>query len=115
MRDAPEAGAAAPKPRFDRTVVLTGLWSVIKNRNTWPAVAVNTGMSGAFFTFAGLWAMPYLMQVHGLARSVAATHLSLWFGGFAIGCLFIGGLSDRLGRRKPVLIRRIAPLRRDLG
>jgi len=61
-------------------------------------------MSGAFFTFAGLWATPYLMQVHGLARPVAASHLSLWFGGFAIGCLFVGTLSDRLGRRKPVLI-----------
>jgi predicted MFS family arabinose efflux permease len=104
VRDAPESGTVAPKPRFDRTLVLSSLWSVMKNRNTWPAVAVNTGMSGAFFTFAGLWAMPYLMQVHGMARSVAATHLSLWFGGFAIGCLFIGGLSDRLGRRKPVLI-----------
>jgi MFS family permease len=44
------------------------------------------------------------MQVHGLARPVAAAHLSLWFGGFAVGCLFIGSLSDRLGRRKPVLI-----------
>lgn len=65
---------------------------------------VNTGMSGSFFTFAGLWATPYLMQVHGLARPIAATHLSLWFGGFAIGCFFIGTLSDRIGRRKPVLI-----------
>jgi MFS family permease len=84
--------------------VLSSLLSVVRNRNTWPAALVNTGMSGAFFTFAGLWATPYLIQVHGMARSVATTHLSLWFGGFAIGCLFIGGLSDRLGRRKPVLI-----------
>jgi MFS family permease len=44
------------------------------------------------------------MQVHDMARPVAATHLSLWFGGFAVGCFFIGTLSDRLGRRKPVLI-----------
>ncbi len=104
VRDAPEAGHAAPKPHFDRTAVISGLLSVIRNRDTWPPLLVNTGMCGAFFTFAGLWATPYLMQVHGLARSVAATHLSLWFGGFAVGCLFIGGLSDRLGRRKPVLI-----------
>jgi MFS family permease len=44
------------------------------------------------------------MQVHGLTRPAAASHLSLWFGGFAVGCFFIGTLSDRLGRRKPVLI-----------
>ncbi len=104
VRDSPSSEKGAVRHRFDRTVVLGGLLSVLKNRATWPVVIVNTGMSGAFFTFAGLWATPYLMQVHGMERSVAANHLSLWFGGFAIGCLFIGGLSDRLGRRKPVLI-----------
>ena len=103
VRDAPAAPAGG-RPKFDRTVVLGSLWSVVRNRDTWPAALVNTGMSGAFFTFAGLWATPYLMQVHGMARSVAATHLSLWFGGFAVGCLFLGGISDRLGRRKPVMI-----------
>lgn len=104
VRDAPTASGEAVRPRFDRTVVISSLLAVLRNRATWPAAVVNTGMSGAFFTFAGLWATPYLMQVHGMARAVAANHLSLWFGGFAIGCLFIGGLSDRIGRRKPVMI-----------
>ncbi len=104
VRDGPQSAAAVERPRFDRTAVLSSLLAVLRNRDTWPAALVNTGMSGAFFTFAGLWATPYLMQVHGMARSTAASHLSLWFGGFAIGCLFIGGLSDRLGRRKPVMI-----------
>ncbi|MGE5471511.1 MAG: MFS transporter [Bacteroidota bacterium] len=104
VRDSPQPAASVPRLRFDRTAVLSGLLSVLRNRATWPAALVNTGMSGAFFTFAGLWMTPYLMQVHGLSRQVAATHLSLWFGGFAAGCFFIGTLSDRLGRRKPVLI-----------
>lgn len=104
VRDRPDAAGTTPHVRFDRTVVLSGLAAVIKNRATWPAVFVNTGMSGAFFTFAGLWATPYLMQVHGMQRAVAASHLSLWFGGFAVGCFFIGTLSDRIGRRKPILI-----------
>ena len=104
VRDRPDAGSATAAPRFDRTVVLTGLLAVLKNRATWPAIVVNTGMAGAFFTFGGLWATPYLVQVHGMARPVATAHLSLWFGGFAVGCFFIGTLSDRIGRRKPVLI-----------
>lgn len=104
VRDSPAAASGHERPRFDRTAVLSSLLSVLRNRDTWPAALVNTGMSGSFFTFAGLWATPYLMQVHGMARAVAATHLSLWFGGFAVGCFFIGTLSDRLGRRKPVLI-----------
>ncbi len=105
VRDRPQVlNETLARPRFDRTVVLSGLLSVLRNRATWPAALVNTGMAGAFFTFGGLWAMPYLMQVHGMARQVAATHLSLWFGGFALGCFFIGTLSDRLGKRKPVLL-----------
>ena len=104
VRDRPDAGHNAPAPRFDRTMVLSALLSVLRNRATWPAIAVNTGMSGSFFAFAGLWATPYLIQVHDMARPVATTHLSLWFGGFAVGCFFIGTLSDRIGRRKPVLI-----------
>jgi len=104
VRDRPDSGRSAAAPRFDRTVVFSALLSVIRNRATWPAILVNTGMSGAFFTFAGLWATPYLIQVHGMPRAMAASHLSLWFGGFAVGCFFIGTLSDRIGRRKPVLI-----------
>ncbi len=104
VRDRPDTASSTAVPRFDRTVVLSALLSVIRNRATWPAILVNTGMSGAFFTFAGLWATPYLIQVHGMPRAVAASHLSLWFGGFAVGCFFIGTLSDRIGRRKPVLI-----------
>jgi len=92
------------RPAFDRTVILGGLWSVLRNRATWPAVVVNFGIAGPFFAFAGLWATPYLVQVHGLSRVVAGNHLSLYFAGFAVGCFVIGSLSDRLGRRKPVIV-----------
>jgi MFS family permease len=105
VRDRPDAAAGnAPAVKFDRTSLINSLLAVVKNRATWPAILVNTGTCGAFFTFAGLWTVPFLMQVHGLSRPAAASHLSLWFGGFAVGCFFIGTLSDRLGRRKPVLI-----------
>lgn len=99
-----ENRGAGPAPRFDRTVVIGGLMGVLRNRATWPAVAVNFGIGGSFFAFAGLWATPYLVQVHGLERVQAASHLSLYFAGFAIGCFAIGSLSDRLGKRRPVLM-----------
>ncbi|HRP96969.1 MAG TPA: MFS transporter [Rhodocyclaceae bacterium] len=97
-------GHAADKPHLDRGVVLGALASVLRNRDTWPAVVVNFGLTGSFFAFGGLWATPYLITVHGLDRVTAANHLSLYFAGFALGCLAVGSLSDRLGRRKPVLI-----------
>ncbi|WP_299068839.1 MFS transporter [Accumulibacter sp.] len=92
------------KPRFDRTVVISGLLTVLKNRDTWPVVCVNFGICGSFFAFAGLWATPFLTTAHGMTRAVAANHVSLYFAGFALGCVFVGTLSDRLGRRKPVLV-----------
>ncbi len=105
VRDRPQAGDAAPAaPGIDRTVILTGLLRVLKNPATWPAAAVNSGLAGSFFAFGGLWATPFLMQGFGMNRDTATAHLSLYFGGFAVGCLLIGALSDRLRRRKPVII-----------
>jgi MFS family permease len=37
-------------------------------------------------------------------RTVATNHTTLLLAGFAIGAFFIGRLSDRIGRRKPVMI-----------
>ncbi|MEN9880114.1 MAG: hypothetical protein RIQ55_760 [Pseudomonadota bacterium] len=90
--------------KVDRTVVVGGLWSVLRNRLTWAPAFTNLGMCGSYFTFAGLWAMPYLTQIHGYTRNIAATHLSLMYAGFAIGCLALGIISDRLRRRKPILL-----------
>jgi len=102
---APTSGVAPPEqPRFDRTVILSGLLRVVKNRATWPAALVNSGLSGSFFAFGGLWATPFLTQGLGMTRDAATAHLSLYFAGFAVGCLIVGALSDRLRRRKPVVI-----------
>jgi predicted MFS family arabinose efflux permease len=103
VRDSPNS-AAAPRARFDRTAILSALGAVLKNRDTWPAIAVNAGLSGSFFAFAGLWATPFLTQAHGLSREAATTHASLYFAGFALGCVLIGSISDRIGRRRPALI-----------
>ena len=89
---------------FDRNVIYGSLLQVLRNRATWPALIANFGIAGSFFAFAGLWATPYLASVHGLSRVAASNHLSLYFGGFALGCFLIGTVSDRLGKRKPVLL-----------
>lgn len=81
-----------------------GLLVVLKNPSTWPGFWVNIGLSGSLFAFAGLWAVPYLRDAYGLDRAAATQHTTLLLAGFAIGALFIGTLSDRLGRRKPVMI-----------
>lgn len=96
--------AAMGGVKVDRTVVVGGLWSVLRNRQTWAPALTNLGMCGSYFTFAGLWAMPYLTQIHGYTRTIAATHLSLMYAGFALGCLTLGIISDRVRQRKSILI-----------
>lgn len=105
VKDRPgEAPSAAPGARIDRTAWLGNLMMVMKNRATWPGFFVNMGIAGSLFSFAGLWAVPYLTQVHGLTRAAASNHVSVYFIGFAFGCVLIGPLSDRMGRRKPLMV-----------
>lgn len=81
-----------------------GLLVVLKNRATWPGLWVNMGLAGSLFAFGGLWAVPFLHDVYGMDRTAATNHTTLLLAGFAIGAFFIGTLSDRIGRRKPVMI-----------
>jgi sugar phosphate permease len=81
-----------------------GLRIVLKNRATWPGLWVNMGIAGSLFAFAGLWAVPFLRDVYGMDRAAATDHTTLLLAGFAIGAFFIGTLSDRMGKRKPLMI-----------
>jgi sugar phosphate permease len=80
------------------------LRKVITTRAIWPIFWVDLGMIGGMLAFIGLWAIPFLRDVHGLDRTAAAAYTSIALAGFAVGSLFVGALSDRIGRRKPVIL-----------
>jgi sugar phosphate permease len=79
------------------------LFQVLANPRTWPGFFVNVGIGGSYLAFAGLWAVPYLQQVQGMSRNVAAQHGSMLLLGVALGALTIGALSDRLRNRRDVM------------
>ncbi len=81
-----------------------GLIKVMKNRATWPGFWPNLGIGGSLFAFAGLWAVPYLRDVYGMDRTTAANHTTVLLLSFAVGSLFSGWLSDKLGKRLPVIL-----------
>lgn len=82
---------------------LEGLAVVLRNRMTWPGFFMNLGLIGSYLTFNGLWAVPYLREVHGMERTMATYHTSVMILGFAIGSFVVGSLSDRLGHRLPLM------------
>ncbi len=73
---------------------------VISERETWLLFLAGGLIAAPVLTFAGLWGVPYLVQVHGLERSHAAGFTTTMLLGFAIGGPLLGALSDRIGRRK---------------
>jgi predicted MFS family arabinose efflux permease len=79
------------------------LGSVLANPSTWPPFFVNVGVGGSFLAFAGLWAVPFLVDTRSMSRVLAAQHASLLLLGVAVGSLVIGRLSDRLGNRRGVM------------
>ena len=81
-----------------------GLVEVAKNRDTWPGFFPAFGTAGTLLAFAGLWAVPFLRDVYAMPRDVAVLHTSWLLIGFALGSFFVGTLSDRLQRRKPVML-----------
>jgi sugar phosphate permease len=116
MRDSPRAAGLLSMRELDGLQAhpdraghwYHGLLQVLRNRDLWPGFWMMFGAASSYITFAGLWAVPYLTQVHGMSRGTAANHTSAMLLGFALASLAVGYVSDRSGRRRPVLIGSLA-------
>lgn len=79
------------------------LKTVLANRRTWPGFLAHFGQIGTYLSWGGLWAIPYLHETQGMTRQLAAWHTSLMIVCFALASLAVGALSDRIGRRTPLM------------
>lgn len=79
---------------------VSGLGTILRYRNTWLLFLSPGGVVGSILTFAGLWGVPYLKAEFDLDPAKAAAVCSLMMICWAIGGPVLGGLSDRIGRRK---------------
>ncbi len=96
--------AHAPGARHAHASVLASLAEVLSYRNIWLMMLVPVGFSGAVLTFAGLWGVPWLRQVHGLDAKAAAAITSTMLVAWGVGGPLLGIWSTRLGRRKPIYL-----------
>jgi sugar phosphate permease len=80
------------------------LAAVVHNRATWPGFWVNFGLSGVNMSFVGLWAVPFLSHAYGMSSVAASNHTSLMLAAYAVSTALVGWLSDRVQRRRPLMI-----------
>lgn len=84
--------------------LLSGLKAVAMNKQSW-LIGLYSGLAFApISAFAGLWGIPYLMEVYHHSRPLIASLVSLTFVGFAVGAPLSGWYSDKISRRKPIMI-----------
>lgn len=108
VRDEPaQAGfrpaTARAKPRL-RPSWPAALAAVAANPRVWPHALALFTIIGSFFAFTGLWAVPMFHDVYGLSRRAAAGYVTVALIFFALGSFAAGWISDRLGRRRSVLV-----------
>ena len=105
VRDDPaERGYAsyAPTAPVRHAPILQSIRQTLARRNVWLVFLISGAVSGPTLTFGGLWGVPFLSTHYGLSTSQASMITSLLLVCWAVAGPFVGALSDRLRRRKPL-------------
>ena len=83
----------------DLQSALRGVTEVLSAGRFWSFSGQSAFFTGGFMALQGLWAVPWLMEVNGYSRSMAADHL-FWLNiGMLAGQLSIGAWATRLAAR----------------
>ncbi len=90
----PEKPASAKRETLAEQ--LAALGGIFRSRVFWRFVPQTATVIGGFMALQGLWAVPWLMQVDGYSRDVAAFHLLLTGSAMLIGFLSIAAFVVRL-------------------
>lgn len=80
-----------------------GLKRIIKSPQSWLASIYGSLVYGPTAALGALWGVSFLHTTHGYSNTQAAAFISLLYIGWAAGAPVFGGVSDRMGRRKPAL------------
>lgn len=100
VRDHP---ALQPAIHATRPSLLHSLRLASANRQTWIIAFYTGAVVSPFLGISSLWGVPYLIHVHGHERASAALTAALLIAGMALGSPLLGWVSDKIGRRRPVM------------
>ncbi len=83
---------------------LTTLRQAVGNMQNWLCATVTSFLNLPLFVLGGVWSAAYLQSKFGLAHTSAVSVTLYMFVGCIIGCPLIGWFSDRIGRRRILMI-----------
>lgn len=84
--------------------LLESIKQVLKSSQSW-WLSIYSGFAFApVMVFGGLWGVSFITESFGQTQNMSAQMVSLIFIGFAVGAPFFGWFSDRLGRRRIVIL-----------
>lgn len=116
VRDAPPSVATDTKaPKQTWSAIAKGLKQAATDATVWKIALVGSTMSGPMLALGGLWGTPYMQSAYGLDRAAAASCVSVLFFGWAFGSPIAGILSDRIRKRKAMLVTGSAILTCAMG
>lgn len=98
----------SPDPNFkmklaNEKLSLSTFKPALKNKQNWFAGACIAFMDAPVMVFGSLWGLNYLHVGQNLSFEFAHAVVSVFFLGTIIGCPLMGFISDRIGKRKPVM------------
>jgi MFS family permease len=108
VRDDPEergyAASHAPARTLPpgKTGIAADVLSIFRYRNVILMLFIPGGIVGSMLAFIGLWGIPFLTTHYGMTTSGAAAFVSMPLIAWGAGGTIFGGVSDRIGRRKPL-------------
>src|SRR3990167_3617795 len=103
VRDAPTT-SLTPTSHVRYRVSWQDIKTLLTKRDNW----IITLYSGVIFTplavFGGLWGNPFIVAAYHTSNTKAASLISCIFMGLAVGAPILGFISDRLAKRRPVML-----------
>ena len=78
--------------------------NALANPQNWLSGFYTSCLNLPIMVICALWGASYLQVVHQLSQIPASNVVSMIFIGSILGCPLAGGLSDLIGRRKPLMV-----------
>ena len=104
VRDAPSGHASVSRAHEGPREILQGLGEVMRNRDLWCICAMQLSIYPSVMAVAGLWAGPYLNDVHGLDTVARGNVMNILYAALVISPIMFGPLDRIFRTRKWVVV-----------